>query len=112
LYCKLGAVIPITFNIVGERDPRSRIRVRAVYTDHAIFNTPVVPCPFHQANDGSNVRMHFVRCQYEGTEYLDENGVYSLRIPLCEQAGFMFTCFSSCQGGINRRPVALTFELE
>ncbi|VDM64784.1 unnamed protein product [Angiostrongylus costaricensis] len=112
LYCKIGTVVPITFNIVGERDPRSRIRVRAVYTDHAIFDTPVVPCPNHLAKDASNARNHFVRCQHAGTEYLDENGNYSLRIPLCEQAGFMFTCFSSCAGGINRRSVALTFQLE
>ncbi|KJH51792.1 P53 DNA-binding domain protein [Dictyocaulus viviparus] len=112
LYCKAEMMVPFTFTYASECDPRSRIRVRAEYTEERYTNKPVERCPNHLVKDGSDVKMHFVRCEHAETEYLDSNENYALRIPLCDTTGFMFTCFSSCSGGINRRPVQLTFVLE
>ncbi|VDM64182.1 unnamed protein product [Angiostrongylus costaricensis] len=112
LYCKVDTMVPFTFSFPTRCGPSSHIRVCAEYVDNSLKGMPVERCPNHLAKDFSDMKMNFVRCDHAQTEYLDSNENYALRIPVCQTTAFMFTCFSSCAGGINRRPVQLTFTLE
>uniref|UniRef100_A0A0K0D8S2 P53 domain-containing protein n=1 Tax=Angiostrongylus cantonensis TaxID=6313 RepID=A0A0K0D8S2_ANGCA len=112
LYCKVDTLVPFTFSFPARCGPSSHIRVCAEYVDNSLKSKPVERCPNHLAKDFTDMKMNFVRCDNIQTEYLDSKENYALRIPVCQSTAFMFTCFSSCAGGINRRPVHLTFTLE
>ncbi|VDM52283.1 unnamed protein product [Angiostrongylus costaricensis] len=112
LYCKAEVMVPFMFTFPPNCDSESHIRVRAEYVEERYMSKPVARCPNHLAKDGSDIKMHFVRCEHSQTEYLDSNENYELRIPVCQKTGFMFMCFNSCSGGINRRLVQITFVLE
>ncbi|KAJ1349608.1 p53 DNA-binding domain, variant 2 [Parelaphostrongylus tenuis] len=112
LYCKADVMIPFTFTFPEMCDPGSRVRVRAEYAENRYVGKSVERCANHLVKDGSDVKMHFVRCEHAETEYFDANENYALCIPMCDTTNFLFTCFSSCSGGINRRPIQLTFILE
>lgn len=112
LYCKADVMIPFTFTFPKKCNPGSHVRVRAEYAEGRYLARSVERCPNHLVKDASDVKMHFVRCDHAETEYFGSNENYSLCIPMCETTSFMFTCFSSCSGGINRRPIQLTFILE
>ncbi|KAJ1352090.1 induces growth arrest or apoptosis depending on the physiological circumstances and cell type [Parelaphostrongylus tenuis] len=96
LYCKADVMVPFTFTFPEICYPGSRVRVRAEYAELRYVGIPVERCANHQMKDGSDVKMHFVRCEHAETEYFDSNG----------------NCALSCSGGINRRPIQLTFILE
>ncbi|VDM76219.1 unnamed protein product [Strongylus vulgaris] len=114
LYCKADTSVPFNFHFhFGEEcHPNVRVRVRPEYTEDRYANKPVERCPNHLVKDNTETRNHFLRCEHPQAEYLSVEDAYAVRIPMCESTGFMFTCFSSCSGGINRRPVQLAFILE
>ncbi|KAK6727268.1 hypothetical protein RB195_005149 [Necator americanus] len=112
LYCKADTSVPFTFRFGDECHPNMRIRVRPEYTEDRYSNKTVERCPNHLVKDNTETRNHFLRCEHPDTEYLGSEDAFAVRIPMCESTGFFFTCFSSCSGGINRRPVQLTFVLE
>ncbi|KAK6014240.1 P53 DNA-binding domain protein [Ostertagia ostertagi] len=116
LYSKSELMVPFVFTYVNNCDPSSTIRVHAEYTEERYANKAVERCPNHQYKDtlaaSADVRQHFVRCEHARTTYVDKDGSYYVRIPMCDSTGFAFTCFSSCSGGINRRPLQLVFTLE
>uniref|UniRef100_A0A158PBU5 P53 domain-containing protein n=1 Tax=Angiostrongylus cantonensis TaxID=6313 RepID=A0A158PBU5_ANGCA len=112
LYCKAEVMVPFMFTFPPNCDSGSHIRVRAEYVEERYINKPVERCPNHLAKDGSDIKMHFLRCEHSQTEYLNSNENYELRIPMCQKTSFMFMCFNSCSGGINRRLIQITFVLE
>ncbi|WKX90855.1 hypothetical protein Q1695_009590 [Nippostrongylus brasiliensis] len=113
LYSKSDLMVPFMFAFSNVVDPHSRIRVRAEYTEERYATKAVERCPNHQYKDRSVVhRQHFVRTEHVKAIYDEHDGIYSLTIPLCDTTSFTFTCFSSCSGGINRRPIQLVFILE
>ncbi|XGW19605.1 hypothetical protein V3C99_003447 [Haemonchus contortus] len=116
LYSKSELMVPFVFSTSNNCEPNSMIRVHAEYTEERYANKPVERCPNHQYKDTlaatANIRQHFVRCEHVGAEYVEKDGGYFVRIPMCDSTGFAFTCFSSCSGGINRRPLQLVFTLE
>ncbi|VDO23203.1 unnamed protein product [Haemonchus placei] len=116
LYSKSELMVPFVFSTSNSCEPNSMIRVHAEYTEERYANKPVERCPNHQYKDTlaatANIRQHFVRCEHVGAEYVEKDGGYFVRIPMCDSTGFAFTCFSSCSGGINRRPLQLVFTLE
>lgn len=113
LYSKSDLMVPFVFSFTENLDPSTRIRVRAEYTEERYANKAVERCPNHQFKDkGVANREHFVRCEHPRAEYVVNDGVCSILIPMCDSTGISFTCFSSCSGGINRRPLQLLFLLE
>ncbi|EYC44766.1 hypothetical protein Y032_0450g1675 [Ancylostoma ceylanicum] len=112
LYCKADTSVPFNFRYGPECHPGMKIRIRPEYTEDRYSNKPVERCPNHLVKDNTEARNHFVRCEHPDAEYLGVDDAYAVRIPTCESTGFLFTCFSSCSGGINRRPVQLAFVLE
>ncbi|KAK6054812.1 P53 DNA-binding domain protein [Cooperia oncophora] len=113
LYSKSELMVPFVFSFMNNCEPNSAIRVHAEYTEERYANKAVERCPNHQYKDTSaDVRQHFVRCEHPRAKYMDNDGSYFVRIPMCDTTGFSFTCFSSCSGGINRRPLQLVFTLE
>ncbi|KAK5986978.1 p53 DNA-binding domain protein [Trichostrongylus colubriformis] len=113
LYSKSELMIPFVFTYTNNCNPNSTIRVHAEYTEERYANKAVERCPNHQYKDASpEIRQHFVRCEHVNTDYVNKNGTYFVRIPMCDSTSFAFTCFSSCSGGINRRPLQLVFTLE
>eukprot|EP01147_Barroeca_monosierra_P010758 gene10758-2845_t len=87
-----------------------------------ISQEPVVRCPNHRQEDAdSHHSLHLIRCDHPGVIYeKDIMGHLSIVIPIqqCpEQNGtyllhLELMCFSSCPGGLNRRPFEITFMLE
>ena len=86
----------------------------------------VTRCPNHattrEHNEGHPAPKHLVRCEHKLALYKEDP--YTLRQSVViphetPQAGaewvtnlFQFMCFSSCVGGLNRRPIQVIFTLE
>ena len=82
-----------------------------------ISKTFILLCTDHPAP------VHLVRCEHKLAQYVEDpynGGRQSVIIPHEQpQAGaewvtnlYQFMCFSSCVGGLNRRPIQVIFTLE
>ncbi|XP_071840814.1 tumor protein p73-like isoform X3 [Apostichopus japonicus] len=122
LYVDREKKCPINFKTSTKPPEGAIIRVIPIFKKVANITDVVKSCPHHIGPDGEPSANHIVICQDPATTYeTDEvTGRHSLTLPYTEpQAGnnfvqhlFMFKCFISCVGGLNRRPIQLIFTLE
>ncbi|KAJ8021618.1 Tumor protein 63 [Holothuria leucospilota] len=122
LYVDREKVCPINMKTDATPPEGTRIRVMPIFQKVSFMQDIVKCCPHHVGKEDEPDANHVVVCKDPGTIYeADPNtGRYSLTIPLlAPQAGnnfiqylFMFKCFTSCVGGLNRRPIQLIFTLE
>uniref|UniRef100_A0A9J2Q9R2 P53 DNA-binding domain-containing protein n=1 Tax=Ascaris lumbricoides TaxID=6252 RepID=A0A9J2Q9R2_ASCLU len=98
----------------------SILRIYARYARGEHSAIPVRRCPHHLASDDSNIREHFIVSDTASAVYVnasdtsDRNSL-CISIPQSDEPLYIrlqFMCFSSCNGGINRRPLNICFALE
>lgn len=122
LYVDREKKCPINFK-TSTRPPEGTIlRVMPIFQKVANMQDVVKSCPHHVGPEGEPSANHIVMCLDPATNYETDptTGRHSLTLPYTEpQAGnnylqhlFMFKCFISCVGGLNRRPIQLIFTLE
>ena len=76
-------------------------------------------CATHKSADPLPTRDHVLRTENDGTNYFIQDSRYSLSMPVVRNANqcveqtelFKMMCFTSCAGGINRRPTQLVVRL-
>jgi hypothetical protein len=129
LYVRMGSTCPIRFRTSNRHiQPPDGcvIRALAVYVKPEHSAEAVTRCPNHattrELNENHPAPSHLVRCEHKLARYVDDRltGRQSVVLPHEQpQAGadwvtnlFQFMCFSSCVGGLNRRPVQVVFTLE
>ncbi|XP_078373715.1 cellular tumor antigen p53-like isoform X2 [Oculina patagonica] len=125
LFVKMRCIVPLRFRLqVFPPAPGFYVRVVVIYRQPDHYREIVERCPNHitKHKDGHHAPKHLLRCENPRTDYVTcpETGRHSLKIPLeAPQAGsdfvtnmFQFMCFSSCPGGLNRRPILVVFTLE
>lgn len=126
LFVKMRCIVPIRvkLNVFPPAHAGFYIRVVVIYRQPDHYREIVERCPNHitKHKDGHHAPKHLLRCENPNTFYVTcpETGRHSLKIPLdAPQAGsdfvtnmFQFMCFSSCPGGLNRRPILVIFTLE
>ena len=126
LFVRMAVSCPISFRTSCTPPPGSIIRATPIYVKPEHVQEAVKRCPNHatspEYNEGHPAPKHLVRCEHKLVHY-EENPVtmrQSVTFPHEQpQAGatwvtnlFQFMCFSSCVGGLNRRPFMLVFTLE
>ena len=126
LFVRMAVSCPISFRTSCTPPPGSIIRATPIYVKPEHVQEPVKRCPNHatspEYNENHPAPKHLVRCEHKLVHY-EENPVtmrQSVTFPHEQpQAGatwvtnlFQFMCFSSCVGGLNRRPFMLVFTLE
>lgn len=85
----------------------------------------ITRCPHHQAQDNIGTTAppsHVLRCRHIGASYRNDDGRLSVVIPYKEAASeagertctllYQLMCYSSCPGGLHRRPFEIVFTLE
>ncbi|XP_022799560.1 cellular tumor antigen p53-like isoform X3 [Stylophora pistillata] len=126
LFVKMRCIVPIRvkLRVFPPAHAGFYIRVVVIYRQPDHYREIVERCPNHRTKhkDGHPAPEHLLRCENPNTIYVTcpETGRHSLKIPLeTPQAGsdfvtnmFQFMCFSSCPGGLNRRPILVIFTLE
>lgn len=125
LFMKMRCIVPMRIKM--QEFPTTRglfVRVVVIYKQPEHYREIVERCPNHitKQKDGHHAPKHLLRCENPQTLYetCPETGRHSLKIPLgVAQAGsdfvtemFQMMCFSSCPGGLNRRPILVIFTLE
>ena len=126
LFVRMAVSCPISFRTSCAPPPGSVIRATPIYVKAEHVQEPVKRCPNHSTspefNEGHPAPKHLVRCEHKLAHYevnsatMRQSVVFPHEQP---QAGatwvtnlFQFMCFSSCVGGLNRRPFMLVFTLE
>ena len=126
LFVRMAVNCPISFRTSCAPPPGSVIRATPIYVKAEHVQEPVKRCPNHatspEFNEGHPAPKHLVRCEHKLAHYevnpatMRQSVVFPHEQP---QAGatwvtnlFQFMCFSSCVGGLNRRPFMLVFTLE
>ena len=126
LFVRMAVSCPISFRTSCAPPPGSVIRATPIYVKAEHVQEPVKRCPNHatspEFNEGHPAPKHLVRCEHKLAHYevnpatMRQSVVFPHEQP---QAGatwvtnlFQFMCFSSCVGGLNRRPFMLVFTLE
>ncbi|KAJ7393406.1 Tumor protein 63 [Desmophyllum pertusum] len=127
LFVKMRCIVPLRVKLQvfpPVPAPGFYVRVVVIYRQPDHYREIIERCPNHitKQKDGHHAPNHLLRCEDPRTQYMTcpETGRHSLRIPLdTPQAGsdfvtnmFQFMCFSSCPGGLNRRPILVIFTLE
>ncbi|CAH1774534.1 unnamed protein product [Owenia fusiformis] len=124
LFANLASLCPIKFRCSKSPPPGSVIRALPIYMQPEHIQEPVSRCPNHITKEDPNRdhKSHLIRCENPNTVYYTDQltNRESLTIPFEEpQAGsdtsvslFQFMCYSSCVGGLNRRPIQIIFTLE
>ncbi|VDN59141.1 unnamed protein product [Dracunculus medinensis] len=124
LYAKPFISIPFAILFHTETPTLSVLRIFARYVETAYASQPVHRCPLHLASDGVFfsicTREHFIVVDIP--EAIHVSGQSSFPFPhvmitLSHPSvpffiPVQFQCYSSCSGGINRRPLFLFFILE
>ena len=117
---------PIKFKTSFQPPKGSIIRATPLYVKPEHVQEVVQRCPNHATSKEFNelhpAPSHLVRCEHTLAKYCDHayTGRHSVSVPHEEpQAGsdwvtnlYQFMCFSSCVGGLNRRPLQVVFTLE
>ena len=126
LFVRMAVNCPISFRTSCAPPPGSVIRATPIYVKAEHVQERVKRCPNHatspEFNEGHPAPKHLVRCEHKLAHYevnpatMRQSVVFPHEQP---QAGatwvtnlFQFMCFSSCVGGLNRRPFMLVFTLE
>ncbi|XP_077998092.1 tumor protein 63-like isoform X2 [Glandiceps talaboti] len=126
LYVRMGVTCPIKFKTRTQPPPGSIIRAMPVFKRPEHVKEVVKRCPNHSSakehNEGHPAPSHLVRCENALATYMEDQttGRQSVIVPFENpQVGteyitclYSFMCFSSCVGGLNRRPIQVIFQLE
>ena len=125
LFVRMAVSCPISFRTSCAPPPGSVIRATPIYVKAEHVQEPVKRCPNHatspEFNEGHPAPKHLVRCEHKLAHYEVNPATMrqSVVFPHEPQARatwvtnlFQFMCFSSCVGGLNRRPFMLVFTLE
>lgn len=126
LYVRQQVLCPINCTFDNSDLPESTIlKTMVVYSRPQDASEPVQRCMNHIVQEkASDLREYFLRCQHKYAKYETDakTGKQSVSVPvskLTEISGkqiltcyYMFMCFSSCSGTVNRRPTQLIFTLE
>ena len=126
LYVRMAVSCPISFKTAAAPPAGSLLRATPIYMKPEHVQEPVKRCPNHatstEHNEGHPAPGHLVRCEHKLAQYQEDPNSQrqSVTFPAEQpQAGatwvtnlFQFMCFSSCVGGLNRRPVQVIFTLE
>ena len=122
----MACACPIKFKTATTPPEGSVIRATPVYVKPEHVQEVVQRCPNHSSakelNELHPAPSHLVRCDHSAARYSEDQrtGRKSVVVPHEKpQAGsdwvtnlYQFMCFSSCVGGLNRRPLQLVFTLE
>jgi hypothetical protein len=123
----MASSCPVKFRTAFQPPEGTKIRATPIYVKPEHVQEVVQRCLNHAAGKENNENpstppAHLVRCEHTSADYCTDafTGRHSVTVP-CEQpqAGaqwvtniYQFMCFSSCVGGLNRRPIQLIFTLE
>ncbi|KAI0238143.1 Tumor protein p73 [Lamellibrachia satsuma] len=126
LFVRMATTCPVRFKTGKQPPPGTILRAMPIYMKPEHVQEVVKRCPNHATNKEHNENHpapnHLVRCEHKLAQYVEDP--YTLRqsviIPQEQpQAGaewvtnlYQFMCFSSCVGGLNRRPIQVIFTLE
>ncbi|CAD5118584.1 DgyrCDS7272 [Dimorphilus gyrociliatus] len=124
LYVRMDSACPVKFKTSTTPPFSCFIRAIPIYTKPEHIREVVKRCPNHSSKEDKTMTApeHLVRCEHKTAEYFTDE--YTLRQSVTfpqeqPQPGaewvtniFRFMCFSSCVGGLNRRPIELVFTLE
>ena len=134
LYVRMASACPFRFSLDRAPPDGCVIRATAVYTKPEHLHDVVKRCPNHESSREFNddhvhapPPHHVLRCEHAQAQYHDDaySGRHSVLVP-CETLPssspplgahvvtllYQFMCFSSCTGGLNRRPIEVVFTLE
>uniref|UniRef100_A0A8C4RD55 Cellular tumor antigen p53 n=1 Tax=Eptatretus burgeri TaxID=7764 RepID=A0A8C4RD55_EPTBU len=108
LYCQLGKPCPLQISVTAKPPPNYYIRAMAIFKQKDHVLVPVTRCPTHYQNhqDACYLLMimwfGYTISLFQGTSVG------------CEYTPLMcsFMCNTSCNGGMNRRPILLVLTLE
>nr|XP_006815088.1 PREDICTED: p63-like transcription factor isoform X2 [Saccoglossus kowalevskii] len=126
LYVRMGVTCPIKFKTHTRPPPGSIIRAMPVFKRPEHVKEVVKRCPNHAStkenNEGHPAPAHLLRCENVQAQYAEDHttGRQSVVVPYENpQVGteyitclYAFMCFSSCVGGLNRRPIQVIFQME
>ena len=127
LFVRMATCCPIRFQTSVAPSAGCVIRATPVYSRPEHVKEVVRRCPNHSSctgdqNEGHPAPTHLVRCQHSQAYYCEDSfsGRLSVIIPYEQAAAgtpwvvnlFQFMCFSSCVGGLNRRPIQVIFTME
>ena len=126
LYVRMATTCPIRFQTRSTPPHGSIIRAMPIFMKPEHVQEVVKRCPNHattrEHNENHPAPAHLVRCEHKLAQYVTDPYTerHSVLIPHEQpQAGadwvtnlYQFMCFSSCVGGLNRRPIQLIFTLE
>lgn len=127
LFVSFNLPCPIQFNISSEPPFGSVIRAMPYFKQPVDIDDPVTRCLHHQmlsepTNQGFHHVNHVIRCDSLGSTYHEDpsSNRLSVIVPYHKRMSalnytsfnYFFTCFSSCVGGMNRRPIVVAFSLE
>lgn len=127
LFVQTLKAVDIKFKLGSPPPPGCIIRALPIFTKPEHGNDIVRRCPNHcvpsdSTNEGHPAPEHIVRCESKNATYQQcpNSGHLSVIVPYdAPQVGtnystylYKFMCFSSCVGGLNRRPIQLLFTLE
>ncbi|XP_002738810.1 tumor protein 63-like, partial [Saccoglossus kowalevskii] len=126
LYVKMAVTCPIKFKTHTSPPPDSIIRAMPVFKSPEYVKEVVKQCPNHASMKVSGLDhpfpSHFLRCENIQARYTEDptTSRQSVSVPYENpQVGteyitylYAFMCFTSCVGGLNRRPIQVIFQLE
>ena len=117
---------PVRFRCASAPPAGSYIRAMPVYAKPEHAQDIVKRCPNHTSgteyNEGHPAPSHLLRCDHQMAVYTQDavSSRMSVLAPMeMPEVGaewvtylYQFMCFSSCVGGLNRRPLQVVFTLE
>ena len=126
LFVDINVAFPITFSTARPIPQGAILRATLRYLKAEHVYTLVHRCPNHMAKtDQRAPPSHVLRCDSMTSKYVQDEVTDRLSVvvpiladphkieePLQQQHFFRMMCFSSCPGGLGRRPVGILFTLE
>ena len=126
LYVRMAVACPVQFKTDRQPPAGTVIRAMPIYMKAEHVQDVVTRCPNHattqEHNESHPAPSHLVRCEHSLAQYIEDpiSLRQSVTVPHeMPQIGadwvtnlYQFMCFSSCVGGLNRRPIQVVFTLE
>lgn len=126
LFVRMATTCPVRFRTQRPPPQGSLIRAMPIYMKPEHVQEVVKRCPNHattkEHNEHHAAPEHLVRCEHKQAQYVTDSLTLRQSVVIPQespQAGaewvtnlYQFMCFSSCVGGLNRRPIQVIFTLE